>query len=308
MLTLNDLSRTLVELTGCQPAEADDFLRELFALAAEKIEAEGAVEVPLLGRFAIADGTVQFRPDADLAAEVNSPFADFQPIEVPASFAIESEGLEQSEQSEESEQLEQLEQSEQLEEAEILAEPEPETEPEIEAETEAETEPEPEPEPEIEPEPEVVKTRRALGCCRGMLIGLIGVIVGFVGGWFAAQYYSPKKVFVVIDEELPEEPLILDTIPAEEPDTVEIEQPRPLVTDTVRVGRYLTTMAKDHYGQKEYWVYIYEANPQFGDPNALSAGTVVIIPPADSLGLVAGDEAKLAEAQRKLNEIWARFN
>ncbi|MDE6534597.1 MAG: HU family DNA-binding protein [Muribaculaceae bacterium] len=88
MLTLNDLSKTLAEMTGCQPAEADDFLRELFALAAETLETQGRVEVPLIGSFAIKDTSIQFLPDPDLAAEINTPFADFTPIEVPADFTL----------------------------------------------------------------------------------------------------------------------------------------------------------------------------------------------------------------------------
>nr|MDE6534601.1 hypothetical protein [Muribaculaceae bacterium] len=152
-----------------------------------------------------------------------------------------------------------------------------------------------------------------LGCCRAMLIGLICAIAGFAAGWFASQYYTPKTSVAPVPAEnpIPAEPSDDSDTSDDNSEVTEIvtePAPRPIVTDTVRPGRYLTTMAYQHYGQKEYWVYIYEANKQYGNPNALSTGTVLIIPPADSLGLVPGDEEKLAEAQRKLNEIWALFN
>ncbi|MDE6145703.1 MAG: hypothetical protein K2F96_05445, partial [Muribaculaceae bacterium] len=63
------------------------------------------------------------------------------------------------------------------------------------------------------------------------------------------------------------------------------------------------------YGQMDYWVYIYEANAgTIGNPDMLEAGTVVIIPPADSLGLEPDNAEKIAEAKRKAREIYGRFN
>lgn len=336
MLILNDLSKSLVELTGCQPAEADDFLRELFALAAETLEAEGRVEVPLLGLFTVKDGAIHFQPDAELASQVNTPFADFMPIEVPEGFALGEEENPLVETVETSEihgvKEERLVEPENVEipaynhqpvQDEDMPEIPPYIPPVREQEPAQVFEPEPvrDPEPDHAPiyESEKQQTRRALWCCRGMLIGLICAIIGFVAGWFVSQYYSPKeKANIVVSELEPLNETIgsdesdLSVIPASEDvsvdDPEQVEIPRPIVTDTVRVGRYLTTMAYEHYGQKEYWVYIYEANKQYGNPNTLSAGTVLVIPPADSLGLIPGDEEKLAEAQRKLNEIWFRFN
>lgn len=316
MLTLNDLSKTLAEMTGCQSAEADDFLRELFAIAAETLGTHGRVEVPLIGLFTIKDTAIQFLPDPELAAEINTPFADFTPIEVPADFTLtESQAADPV--------------SEPAAVPELVPVPEPsdnsnsyqapnpsDLPPDLPPEIPPYNPPAPAPDPVPTPVLAEGKTRRSLGCCRAMLIGLICAIVGFAAGWFASQYYTPKNSVALesAENDIPAEPSESSDgsdnsdgdseafEPADEP------APRPIVTDTVRPGRYLTTMAYRHYGQKEYWVYIYEANKQYGNPNALSTGTVLIIPPADSLGLVPGDKEKLAEAQRKLNEIWALFN
>ena len=85
-------------------------------------------------------------------------------------------------------------------------------------------------------------------------------------------------------------------------------QQHTVVTDTVRAGRFLTTMARIHYGQMEYWVYIYMENAgRLGDPDRLEAGTVVVIPPASKYGLVAGDAAKIREATAKAAEIYTQY-
>lgn len=72
------------------------------------------------------------------------------------------------------------------------------------------------------------------------------------------------------------------------------------VTDTVRGTRYLTTMAKAHYGSKLFWVYIYQENKStIPDPDNIPNNTVVVIPPAEKYGIKAGDKGS-EDAARKL--------
>lgn len=79
---------------------------------------------------------------------------------------------------------------------------------------------------------------------------------------------------------------------------------RRLVTDTVRPGRFLTTIALRHYGNKKFWVYIYQANSTtVADPDCIAPGTVVLIPPADSLGIDASSPASLEKAQELAQQI-----
>ena len=124
----------------------------------------------------------------------------------------------------------------------------------------------------------------------------------FALGWFA-RGYEPVGIPKQVAETEPETVEIVeseDTVDAVEEPAEVVEAAKPVaepVTDTIRAGRFLTTMAREHYGRMEYWVYIYEANAaRLGHPDRLSAGTVVVVPPADSLGLRADDEAKIAEA------------
>lgn len=81
-----------------------------------------------------------------------------------------------------------------------------------------------------------------------------------------------------------------------------------IVTDTVKSNRFLTTMAREHYGKKIFWVYIYEENSaKLSDPDHIEANTVVVIPPAEKYGIKAGDEASEADAQRRAIEIINRW-
>lgn len=82
-----------------------------------------------------------------------------------------------------------------------------------------------------------------------------------------------------------------------------------VVTDTVRPGRFLTTMALKHYGKKKFWVYIYEENRDIlGDPDLIAPNTVVLIPPAEKYGIKPGDKASEDDAQRRATAIMNRYS
>ncbi len=82
-----------------------------------------------------------------------------------------------------------------------------------------------------------------------------------------------------------------------------------VVTDTVRAGRFLTTMAQKHYGKKKFWVYIYMENiDKLGDPDLIPPMTTVVIPPASKYGIKPGDRASEEAAERKAAEIMSRYS
>ena len=92
---------------------------------------------------------------------------------------------------------------------------------------------------------------------------------------------------------------------AVEPEAKTMESPRAaIVTDTVKANRYLTTMARRHYGKKIFWVYIYEENKNIiDDPDHIAPNTVVVIPPAEKYGIKAGDKESEADAMRRAQVI-----
>ena len=81
-----------------------------------------------------------------------------------------------------------------------------------------------------------------------------------------------------------------------------------VVMDTITKTRYLTTMAKDHYGNYHLWPYIYEANKKIlGHPDRIKPGTAVVIPPLSRYGVDPSNPEDIAKAKRKGSEIYARY-
>ncbi|MCM1310378.1 MAG: HU family DNA-binding protein [Bacteroides sp.] len=301
VIILSELAKTVAELTQCSVEDAENFVRETFRLAAEHLETDRRVEIPGLGTFIVANESIDFAPDSDFAAELNAPFAAFEAIELPDDF--ESEKAEEKVEAAEetvAEQNEEIAAAAEFEEAEDAA-PQPDV-PQPQEETQVETSKPEKPEPVVNE----VKTRS-----RGYIhwIWAAACLLCFALGWFA-RGFEPGTA------PIPAEHPLTDTInnltnlsdstitePAPEPAAEPVPAP---ITDTITATRFLTTMARQHYGQMEYWVYIYEANAtKLGHPDRLSAGTVVTIP---VLEFDLSDPAQIDVAKRMAKEIYGRFN
>lgn len=78
--------------------------------------------------------------------------------------------------------------------------------------------------------------------------------------------------------------------------------------DTVSTTRYLTTMAKDHYGNYHFWPYIYKENSAIlGHPNRITPGTKVVIPPLSKYGVDPNNPDDVKKAKKLGAEIYDRF-
>jgi len=189
--------------------------------------------------------------------------------------------------------------------------------------------PEPEPlsEPAIEPQLQAQPIVRESNGNTSMwlVLGiLIGLILGLVCGYFAGETMANFKLPDEDEEDL-------DTVELYEPEAIstpveaivkpaeaklEQSEPQPVlqtkskpaepVYDTITKTRYLSILAKEHYGSKKYWVFIYNANPHLGDPNKVSPGTRVLIPAKESF-MEATQEATDAKAQRLLNQLARKY-
>lgn len=77
-----------------------------------------------------------------------------------------------------------------------------------------------------------------------------------------------------------------------------------IVTDTVGGRRYLSVIARQHYGKDIFWVYIYEENKdRISNPNNVPEGLVVVIPPAEKYNIDPASKESVHAAERKANEI-----
>ena len=81
-----------------------------------------------------------------------------------------------------------------------------------------------------------------------------------------------------------------------------------VVYDTITDTRYLTTMARDHYGNFNLWAYIYKENESFlGHPDRIRPGTRVVVPPLSKYGIDASRPEDVKKGIRLGSEIYARY-
>jgi len=67
-------------------------------------------------------------------------------------------------------------------------------------------------------------------------------------------------------------------------------------------------MAGRHYGEKECWVYIYDANAsKLRHPDRIKPGTKILIPDYSTLPLTGDHKADVLAAKRHGSDIYARF-
>lgn len=77
-----------------------------------------------------------------------------------------------------------------------------------------------------------------------------------------------------------------------------------VVYDTVTEKQFLTKIAAKHYGNADFWVYIYEENRSIiKNPNTIAPGTKVVIPPASKYGIDKNNPESLKAARKKIQEI-----
>lgn len=81
------------------------------------------------------------------------------------------------------------------------------------------------------------------------------------------------------------------------------------VYDTISRTRYLTTMAKDHYGNFHLWPYIYMENEKIlGHPDRIKPGTQVVVPDLTKYGVDPNKPADIEKAKELGLDIYARYN
>ena len=81
------------------------------------------------------------------------------------------------------------------------------------------------------------------------------------------------------------------------------ENKYPLI-DTIQRGKFLTTIAEKHYGDKAFWVYIYRENSgRIWNPRDLKAGFKVVVPVASKYGIDATNPESVSKAKELEKQI-----
>ena len=161
------------------------------------------------------------------------------------------------------------------------------------------------------------------GFVAGCLIGIVAMYMMFPGHF--SKEDSPEAEVAVTEVAAPADPSAAvgsiaaaeDTAsavveePAEEEVQDEVAPTRPSdekVYDTITKTRYLTTMAQDHYGNFNFWPYIYKENQAIlGHPDRIRPGTRVVVPKLSKYGVSADNPKDIAAAKRLGVEIYSRY-
>ena len=284
-------------------------------------------------------------PAVELPAEITEDLLDLkeepapepEPDPLPEAVPEPEKSLETLKSSEISENSESSEDPESSEASEISENSESSEDPENSEDSAPQYAPAPPPEPQPTPEPPVtdehltVSRQHSTGLlitC-GIMIGLvIGLILGYFAGTCMGRYYiEPEEMEedsteIVIDQ--PADIVSRDALPSR--DTIktasnaaeatpptpapEVTPPAPTakepVYDNITQTQFLTTLARKHYGVKNYWIFIYEANPDLGDPNKIRPGTRLLIPDRSTFE-EATPEATAEKARQHLNRLSAKY-
>lgn len=78
----------------------------------------------------------------------------------------------------------------------------------------------------------------------------------------------------------------------------------PLGSVTIEEGNTLSAIARKYYGNRLFWVYIYEENREkIPNPNSIPLGTILTLPAPEKYAIDAKSENSLAMAKEKEREI-----
>lgn len=81
------------------------------------------------------------------------------------------------------------------------------------------------------------------------------------------------------------------------------------VYDVVSDTRYLSTIAKEHYGNFNLWPYIYMENEKIlGHPNRIRPGTRVVVPPLSKYKVDPKNKADIEKSKKLGIDIYKRFD
>ena len=142
------------------------------------------------------------------------------------------------------------------------------------------------------------------------------------------EYYLPSTTITPLDTII-SDTITSDSLPMQIVDSIDVivskvenkkesvdklqslfDQPRAykefIATEEVIPGSRLTRISERHYGAKEFWVYIYEANKdQFTHPDQVAPGTILKIPKLNPV-LADKDNPRCIEYALHLHDVYLK--
>ena len=138
----------------------------------------------------------------------------------------------------------------------------------------------------------------------------ISEMINSVSKWFAPSSKPVSKPVTIV---IPKDTTALDSISENDPvDSLQIlfDNPRVyadfIALERFKPGSRLTIISKRYYGNKDFWVYIYEANKErISDPDNIAVGTLIRIPKLDSK-LIDASNPRCIEKAKELHDIYIK--
>lgn len=323
-LNIQDLAGLLSEHTGKDKGEVERFLRDFISVVSEGVYTDKIVKVKGLGTFKIISVEKResihvntgerflipehykfsFLPDKDLREQVNKPFSIFETTEINENvdFSDMDESVEEKETEDES-----------------VEEVMPDKEIPL-ANTQSKEKPEPAAEPSPipkRPEERAPKKPEEKGVLMIVAFLIIVISVFFYLGrnnWKPApaqeevitEAKNTAKDTVQESAWMLHPDSVAEKTPHTEPEPYVEPAPKPLGQVKIKHGDRLTVIALEYYGNKLFWVYIYQHNKAvIKDPNNVPIGTVIEIPAPESYGIDAKSRESREKAAALQTEILA---
>ena len=147
------------------------------------------------------------------------------------------------------------------------------------------------------------------GALSGILVFICLFVIGYYCGWLKGLHQNSEYLAEVAPSENQIEEDGIENTTAEDTSGVnEVEEIVPVVYDTVSTTRYLTTIARDHYGNFNMWPYLYIENQSIlGHPDRIKPGTRIVVPSLEKYGVDAKNRDDIEEAKKKGREIYEKF-
>lgn len=277
------------------------FLQELFAVVTQELAEGKSVTIKGLGTFKTTKGDsgkdVVFTPDKDLAEAVNAPFSQFEPVELcdevtdemlsEIDAAMDRPKKDESQETESPKEDTIHSQEEQSQEAAIE---QPQKQLTKEAQTTQETAAPITSTPLHDEEPQDSESRNY----RKWLIAAAAAIA-LIAVWYFFTHRSKDRSDKAIET----------TQVAKNDTTTNETKQQPVVTDTIGGGNVLFTMAKKHYGDQAFWVYIARENQaQYPDYRKIKSGAVLVIPPAKKYGINSDSKQSIKQANAEAMKLY----
>lgn len=156
--------------------------------------------------------------------------------------------------------------------------------------------------------PEQTKSKYGIGFLTGALSMFALCAIIFMLGCFF-DWWPENFGFEKSNKPETTAQIIENVAKPEEPQLVEEVEEEPVVYDTVSTTRYLTTIARDHYGNFNFWPYIYKENEAIlGHPNRITPGTQVVVPPLSKYGVDPSVKEDVEKAKKEGYLIYQKYN